>query len=258
MADPRMGTRRPGDLRSQRDAAAGSLAEGSLGEVMGRLARSLQRDHGDPEATLRTITAAAVDAVPGVEDASISYVVSRRRVESRASAGVLAREVDAAQDRLGEGPCLDAIWMRGTVRASDLETEGRWPRFTAEALQLGVRSSLSFQLFVDSDTLGALNLYAREPDAFGRESEDIGQVLASHAAVALAGAQTEDNLRRAMNTRDMLGQAKGILMERYKITADQAFHLLARTSQQTNRKLVDVAAELSGTGDLPGSAPPGG
>ena len=252
MAEPDVGTRRPGGLLGRRNPAPGSSVEGGLGEVMGRLARSLRRDHGDLEATLRTITAAAVDAVAGAEDASISYVIVRRKVESRASAGDLARHVDAVQDRLGEGPCLDAIWEHRTVRIPDLRSETRWPGFTAEALELGVRSSLSFQLFVEGDTLGALNLYARRPEAFGRESEDVGQVLASHAAVALSGAQTEENLRRAISSRDVLGQAKGILMERYKLSADQAFHLLARTSQETNRKLIDVAVELSETGALPG------
>ena len=233
-------------------------AEEGLGSVMSRVARSLQHDHGDVDATLRTITTAAVDAVPGAEDASISYVVARRQVETRASCGRLAHDVDEVQDRLGEGPCLDAIWDERTVVIRDTHLEDRWPRFTTAAAGLGVRSSLSFQLFVEGDTLGALNLYARTPGAFGTESEDIGQVFASHAAIALSGAQTEDHLRRAMNTRDVLGQAKGILMERYKLTADQAFHLLARTSQQTNRKLVDVATELSRTGAMPGSGRPGG
>jgi transcriptional regulator with GAF, ATPase, and Fis domain len=225
---------------------------------MSAIARTLQHEHGDVDATLRTITAAAVDAVPGTEAASISYVTGRRKVESRAWSGSFAHEVDDAQDRFAEGPCLDAIWERRTVVIRDMAAEKRWPRFGAVAVALGVRSSLSFQLFIDGDTLGALNLYSREPDAFGEDATDVGKVLASHAAVALSGAQTEDNLRRAMGTRDVLGQAKGILMERYKITADQAFQLLARTSQQTNRKLVEVAVELSQTGSMPGSDRPGG
>ena len=134
-----------------------------------------------------------------------------------------------------------------------MRTEQRLPRFAAEAVRLGVLSSLSFQLFVEGDDLGALNLYARAPHAFGEESEDVGLVLAAHAAVALAGARREDHLRRAVDNRDLIGQAEGILMERHELTADQAFQVLARVSQQTNRKLVDVAEELTRTGTVPGA-----
>ena len=134
-----------------------------------------------------------------------------------------------------------------------MRTEQRLPRFAAEAVRLGVLSSLSLQLFVEGDNLGALTLYARAPHAFGEKSEDVGQVLAAHAAVALAGARSEDHLRRAVDNRDLIGQAKGILVERHELTADQAFQVLAQMSQQTNRKLVDVAEELTRTGTVPGA-----
>ena len=233
------------------DGAGAPGAAGNLGEVMGQVARTLQEEHGDVEATLQTITATAVGAVPGAEECTISYVTGRRSVEPRASTGDLPRRVDEMQDRLQEGPCLDVIWEQKTVRIDDMRTETRWPRFTAEAAELGVLSSLSFQLFVQGDNLGALNLYARQPHAFGEESEDVGLVLAAHAAVALAGAQHEQHLRRAVDNRDLIGQAKGILMERYRLTADQAFQALSRVSQQTNRKLVDIAEELTQTGAVP-------
>ena len=220
---------------------------------MGRVARSLQHQHGDVEATLQTITAAAVDAVPGAEECTVTYVTGRRSVEPRASTGDLAREVDEVQDRLHEGPCLDAVWDEATVRIDDMREERRWPRYAAEAARLGVLSSVSFQLFVHGDNLGALNLYARQPHAFGEESEDVGPVLAAHAAVALAGAQHEEHLHKAVRSRDLIGQAKGILMERYKLTAEQAFQVLARASQQSNRKLVEVADELTRTGAVPDS-----
>jgi len=116
---------------------------------------------------------------------------------------------------------------------------------------MGVGSMMCFQLFVMGDQLGALNLYSRTPRAFDAESEEIGLVFASHAAVALAGAEHEENLRAGMLTRDLIGQAKGILMERHKLTADQAFDLLARASQVLNRKLFDIAVELTDTGTVP-------
>ncbi len=218
---------------------------------MSEVARSLQQEHADVEATLQTITAGAVDAVPGVGSASISYVTGRRTVESRAATGELSRRADELQTGLHEGPCLDSIWTQRTVRIDDMATERRWPRFAAGAAALGAGSSLSFRLFVTEDDLGALNLYSTEPHTFGEESEDIGLVFAAHAAVALAGARHEHDLQVALGSRDVIGQAKGILMERYKLRADDAFLLLARVSQRTNRKLVEIARELTETGALP-------
>ena len=125
-------------------------------------------------------------------------------------------------------------------------------RFAAGAADLGALSSLSFQLFVGGDNLGALNLYASQPHAFGEESVDVALILAAHAAVALAGAQHESHLQQAVRSRDTIGQPKGILMERHKLTSDQAFQVLARASQRTNRKLADIAEELTRTGAVPG------
>ncbi len=110
---------------------------------------------------------------------------------------------------------------------------------------------LCYQLFVEGGQLGGLNLYARTPGAFDDESQEIGLMLASHAAVALAGAEHEEDLRIGMGSRDLIGQAKGILMERYQLTADQAFGVLRRVSQETNRKLADIAAELTDTRAVP-------
>jgi GAF domain-containing protein len=224
---------------------------GGLGGIMSAVACSLRLEHADVESTLQAITATAVGTVPGADAASIIYVVARRRLEPRARTGDMSRLTDDVQDRVGEGPCLDALWEHKIVRIADMLTETRWPRFTPEAVLVGARSSLSFRLFIENDSLGALNLYGHAPHAFGDESEDVGSLFASHAAIALAGAQTEERLREAVASRDRIGQAKGILMERFKVTADQAFALLARASQVTNRKLVDIANELCETGALP-------
>jgi hypothetical protein len=227
----------------------------ALSEVMSQIARSLQERHGDVRATLDLVTHAAVGAIQGAEDASISYVTGRTRVEPRASTGDLPRAVDAIQTRTGQGPCLDAIWEEVTVRVEDMRSEERWPAFAAAAAAAGALSSLSFQLFVEGDNLGALNLYASRPHAFGEESEDVGLVFAAHAAVAVSGAQQEQNLLTALSSRDLIGQAKGILMERHRLTADQAFAVLVQASSRTNRKLVDIAEELSTTGSAPGAEP---
>jgi GAF domain-containing protein len=221
-----------------------------LGEVMGRIARTLQEEHGDIASTLSSITSAAVTTVPGADWASVS-LVSGRKVASRAPTDDRATQLDALQTEAGEGPCLDALREQQTVRVPDFGAEERWPRFAAEAVRLGVGSLLSFQLFTDGDNLGALNLFADHPDAFDDESDTIGQVFAAHAAIALSAARQEQNLRTAMDKRDLIGQAKGILMERHKLTAVQAFAVLVRTSSHTNRKLFDLADELTSTGTMP-------
>jgi GAF domain-containing protein len=228
-----------------------SAVTADLSEIMGRVARTLQQQQGDVAATLEAISAAAVANVPGADGCSISYILARRRVEPRAWTGDRFRDIDQLQSRVQQGPCLDAVWKHRTVRIDDMTTDRRWPRFAPEAAKLGAASSLSFQLFVVGDNLGALNLYSGSPHAFCAESEDVGLVFASHAAVALIGARQQEHLRTAVRSRDLLGQAKGILMERYKLTADQAFDLLARVSQHTNRKMVDLARELTETGTMP-------
>jgi transcriptional regulator with GAF, ATPase, and Fis domain len=226
---------------------------------MGELARSLQQE-GSLKDTLQGIVTAAVDTVPGAQYAGISDVHGRREINTPALTDELVRASDAAQYETGQGPCLDAIYVRQTVRVADMASEDRWPEFAKRATQLGVGSMLSFQLYVVGDNLGALNLYNREPDAFDDESEHVGLLFASHAAVAMAGAQRNEQLNRAVGTRDLIGQAKGILMERHKLTAEQAFMLLVRASQATHTKLRDIAEQLTTVGQLPirEDAVPGG
>ena len=115
---------------------------------------------------------------------------------------------------------------------------------------MGVRSMLYLQLFTEADSMGALNIYAAAPSAFGEESESTGMLLAAHAAIAMTAARTEATLRAGLDGRDAIGQAKGILMERYKITATEAFGLLAASSQSVNQKLRAVSDHLAATGEL--------
>jgi hypothetical protein len=126
--------------------------------------------------------------------------------------------------------------------------ETRWPQFAARAAEAGAASMLSIQLWVEGDNLGALNLYSRRVDAFDHESEQVGLLFASHAAVAFAGAQGMNHMVEAVATRDLIGQAKGILMERYRVTGDQAFRMLVKVSNDNNRALRSVAQDLASTG----------
>jgi GAF domain-containing protein len=222
-----------------------------LARRLGELARSLEAED-DTDAMLDEVVSAAVALIPGVDEGSISVVVGRRDVISQSPSSDLPRRVDSLQAEVGEGPCLDAVFEQQTVRVSDMTQETRWPTFAKRAAEAGAGSMLSIQLFVEGDNLGALNLYAHRPRAFTDESEHVGLLFASHAAVAFASAQKLDNLDRAVHSRDLIGQAKGILMERYSIDADQAFRILIRISQQQHRKLHDLADELARTRQLPG------
>jgi GAF domain-containing protein len=246
--------------RGQPSSADTGTAEKSLlAEVLSALARDLE-EQDDPDTMLCAIVAAAVDLIPGAEEGSISLVAARRTITSRAPIGELPVSVDAIQEEVGQGPCLDAAYEQQTVRVNNLATEERWPAFARRASAIGAASMLAVQLYVEGDNLGALNLYARIPDAFTDESEQVGLLFAAHAAIAYVGARNAAQLTRAVSSRDLIGQAKGILMERYKISGDRAFLVLSRASQASNRKLHEVVAELVESGTISGAtgipAPP--
>ena len=238
--------------------AAGKGVNGVTQEadLLARLARDLAGER-DLDGVLRRVVEASAAQIDGAENAGIT-ILSQKSVSTPAATSDLVREVDKHQYATGEGPCLSAaIDHQPVVRVDDLGTDPRWPRFATAATALGVRSMLSFQLYTAPGgagtadvTMGALNVYAAGPAAFGDDSVHTGTLLAAHAAVAAAGAATSSNLRLALQSRDTIGQAKGILMERYKITAEQAFDLLIAASTRTNRKLKDVAADLATTGAL--------
>lgn len=237
-----------------------ALDHDHLARQLSDVARRLEAQ-SDPGVMLDEVVRAAVAVIPGADEGSISVVTGRRHVTSRHPSGELPAKVDAVQEEVGEGPCLDAAFEHMTVRVPDLARERRWPTFSARALELGAASMLSLQLFVERDDLGALNLYSRRAGAFDDDSEHVGLLFASHAAIAFADAEKVRNLRLAVSRRDVVGQAKGILMERFRVTADQAFAILVRVSQDNNRKLFDVAEQLTQSGHLdasPHRAPLGG
>jgi len=238
---------------SQEDT--GSFAgQDELAVHLSELARDLQ-DQPTLQATLERIVEAAVANVPGACMAGISQVEDRHRIDTPAGTDELVFRVDRAQYDVGEGPCLSTIYEDQTVRLPDTGTDDRWPKFSRVARELGVGSMLSFQLYVKGTNLGALNLYSPEPNAFDDECEHIGLLFAGHAGVAFAGSQRQAQLNHAIAGRDLIGQAKGILMERFKITSEQAFGLLVRASQTGNVKLRDVAERLVSSGELAGRDP---
>ncbi|MEZ0494081.1 ANTAR domain-containing protein [Kineococcus sp. TBRC 1896] len=236
-----------GDRRSSHHRQGAPVSE--LASRFGDLARQLRRQE-TPQQVMDRIAEAAVSLVPGADQATISRARRHQRVTSAAATSEQAAGFDTVQTEVGQGPCLDALFEARTIRVEDLAGEVRWPDLARHADEVQVRSALCFQLYVDGDNLGALNLLSPRASSFDDESEDIGAVLASHAAVAVADAQDLANVRIALDSRDLIGQAKGILMARHRLTADQAFAVLTRFSQDTNRKLRDVAWDVAATGTL--------
>ncbi|MBY4013015.1 GAF and ANTAR domain-containing protein [Rhodococcus fascians] len=196
------------------------------------------------EDTLRGVTESARTLIPAVDCADILVAAGHSRYQSHAATSELPVRLDAIQERLDEGPCIDAARSELFVRCNDFRSDSRWPRFGPEAVGAGVLSSLSFRLYTNEDTIGALNLFALTSDAFSDEDEELGRVLATHAAVALYAANKTEQFKSGLASRDIIGQAKGMLMERYGIDAVQAFDLLSRLSQNENVSVAKLAAEL--------------
>ncbi|HZZ97213.1 MAG TPA: GAF and ANTAR domain-containing protein [Jatrophihabitantaceae bacterium] len=192
----------------------------------------------------------AIDIVPGCEQAGIS-LLQDRVVETPASVGDLAERCDKLQEQLGDGPCVTALLEADIIRIDDVLSDNRWPEFSAGAAKAGLRSMLACRLATQRDKLGALNMYSTEPDAFTAESEAMAIGYAAHVSLALSALDREANLRRAMKSRELIGQAMGILMERHRVTASQAFDVMVHASQRTNVKLRSIAEELVRTGSLP-------
>jgi putative methionine-R-sulfoxide reductase with GAF domain len=168
---------------------------GSMAAAFAEVARVLQAEE-TAQRTLQKIVDLAAQMIPGCEEAGVS-LVRGQRIETPAASGELPGQVDRLQYESGEGPCLDAIRSRDVFVTDDLTREQRWPHFAAAAAaETGVHSMLSFRLFVEHDTLGALNLYSRSTTAFDADSHAVGAVLAAHAAVALASAAEHDKAER--------------------------------------------------------------
>ena len=229
-------------VRALRAVPPGEDPSAQLADVLGTVARTLEAEP-DVDGTLRAIVTAALTHVPGAEHAGIS-LVERGKVHTVAPTADVVSEIDEVQYRLKEGPCVDAIAEHRTYRTGDLARETRWPVFGPAAVARGVRSMLSYRLFVSDNTMGALNLYSSHTDAFSERTEQEGQLFATHAAIALIGAQKEANLNAAIEHRDVIATAKGILMERHHVDAAQAFRMLVDASQHANLKLYSVAEWL--------------
>jgi len=216
---------------------------------------------GGVTATLTSVVELAVATIDGCDFAGL-FLIDGDTVTTLVHTDPIVVEIDALQQSTGEGPCLDAIAHRLIFYADDLGRDLRWLHFAPEASKAGIRSVLALPLSADAQ-LGALNLYALYPLAFGVIDRAKATILASMASLALSVAYSHEdeerraeNLYAAMASREAIGEAIGILMERERITADEAFDMLRRASQHLNVKLRKVAETLVQTGVEPDTGPP--
>lgn len=195
--------------------------------------------------TLQSILGSALESIKGFDRASLLISI-KGEVAGRAWTDEVAERLDAVQVRLRQGPAVQVIDTPQTILVADIAHEQRWPRYVPEAVQLGVAAQLSARLQFDhTATLGSLNLYASAEPVFDDEAESLAEVFAAQAAVAIGGAAVVTNLNEAMESRKVIGQATGILMERFRIDEAHAFAYLRRESSHRNVKLRDVAVELT-------------
>jgi len=220
-------------LRNMSDSDAG----------LSSLAREMS-DEQDLTDTMQFAVDAAVRLVGGCDYAGVSIVHKRRTIVTQAASHDVVRTSNDLQHDLGEGPILQALADRQLVSSPHLGLEHRWPHWAPRAHELGLRSMIGLQLYVGDRTYGTMSLYSSHLDAFSAADRDDAFVLAAQAAAAAAASQREEQLEAALGNRLVIGQAQGMLMQRYHLSAEQAFSVLTRASQDANRKLVEICRQL--------------
>jgi GAF domain-containing protein len=220
---------------------------GRLASELAELVRRLQQQEpADIDTVLSELTNSALESLPAAQYAGITIASRNGEVRTAAAIGEYPKLLDKIQKRHGAGPCLSAAWEQQMIKIDDVAVEDdRWPGYCRDALsETPIRSSVSFQLFADHHTMGALNFYAEQPHSFDDDAIELAQVAATHVAVAWNMVRRDLQFRSALESRDVIGQAKGMIMERFKVDAVQAFELLKRLSQSSNTPLVVIARQL--------------
>ena len=230
-----------------------SVEENSLkyAEDFARLAEQLQAEHQE-QPTLERIAELALQAVDPCDWCAITLRDAQNRLSTPAATADVAERAAELENELGEGPCLEAVWDMDSVSVADLTAEKRWLRWSPAAVGLGIKSMLSVRLELSGQpVVASLNLFARVPGAFDATDLAIASIFARHAGQALAAARTEEGLRTAARSRQVIGIAQGMLMQRFGLTLDQSFELLRRYSQTRNLKLRGLAENLIEAGGIP-------
>jgi GAF domain-containing protein len=213
---------------------------------MAEMARSVAAPRNLDD-VLQGVTSTVIELLPGADTCGVLLVSKNGTFESLSGTSDLIYEVDRLQEKHNAGPCVEAATNELIVRTEDFENETRWPEYSREVCKLGVRSSISFKLYTGERTAGALNVFSRKPHSFDTDAEVIGSILAAHAAAAILASRESEQLNTALLSRDLIGQAKGILMERFDLDAIAAFDMLRKLSQQMNVRLAEVAARVVDT-----------
>ncbi|MBB3083095.1 GAF and ANTAR domain-containing protein [Geodermatophilus sabuli] len=225
-------------------------------EALERLGRLALRENC-MRSLLQAVADLAKEVMPGNPEASVSLLINDK-ASTAVFTGQLARDCDESQYGRGYGPCLHAAGTGELVEVADAQTETRWRDYMEHAVECGALSSLAVPLPINEGIAGALNVYARKPNAFDEDSRSVATRFAAHAAVVAANmyAYEEardlvDHLERRVESRAVVERATGILMERHDFTADQALQALTRVARETGAKVRQVADALVRTGELP-------
>ena len=226
-----------------------------------RIAEIVQQLYSRPDTDSDTVIAELVEhaavEIPGARYAGVTVTRNAKHIDTPAATHKWPILLDEIQQLHREGPCLTAAWEEKTIHVADLETDDRFPLYRRDVLeQTPVRAIMAFQLFIADETMGALNVYAEHPHAFDQTSRDIGRIFAAHSSVAWNAARRDEQFKRALSSRDAIGQAKGMIMERYGVDAVRAFEVLRKLSQDSNVPLVQVATELIAKAQSETSASP--
>jgi transcriptional regulator with GAF, ATPase, and Fis domain len=223
------------------------MSELELAQMFADMAVSIETQRSAAEALEESVRL-AVAAIDGAEMAGISWLVRGQKIETPFCTDPLVSQLDSLQSEFGEGPAIDATIEGTTSVVDDTSTDERWPKFSRAVADLEISSLLSCQLSSPRRALGSLNLYAYKRNAFDPLCKELAEIYAAHASIVLASRSLENDLRTAVDTRGIIGQAMGILIERHKVTPGQAFDMLVKASQNRHMKLRDVAGYVVQTG----------
>lgn len=197
------------------------------------------------DAALDELMQRAVDALACAQHAGVTVVRRRNVIENASSTGRLPALLDEVQSHCQEGPCLAAASEQRMIHIGDLASDARWPHYRTIAMtRTPIRSVLAFPMFADTQTAGVVNFYAEQADAFDDESLVTGRFFTTHTALAWTMLRRQRQFRCALASRDIIGQAKGRLMERFHVDAAAAFQLIKRLSQESNTAVAEIAQRL--------------
>jgi GAF domain-containing protein len=214
-----------------------------IGDALIKAAREINEPRTLQD-TLNTIVEVAARSLPGIDHVGITIASRDGSMETKAGTDQLVWTFDELQYQLGEGPCIHTILAEPVTKVEYACREQRWPRFIPAAVERGLQAQLGMRLYTETETIGGLNMYSTSAQTIDPDVVHMAELFAAQASMALGRARREEQLTAALQTRTVIGQAIGILMERHGVNEDSAFAFLTRVSSHTNVKLRDIAKEV--------------